>query len=52
MRLLQSTRRMLKQDQEAETNKKARISGLFYRLGAAAPLRILFSLLTVWSVSC
>ncbi len=33
-------------------HKKTRISGLFYRLGAAAPLRILFCPLTVWSVSC
>lgn len=32
--------------------KKARLSGLFYHSGAAAPLRIFFCLLTVWSVSC
>ena len=36
----------------AKSIKKARLSGLLCHSGAAAPLRILFCPLTVWSVSC
>ena len=32
--------------------KKSRISGLSCHSGVAVPLRILFCLLTVWTVSC
>lgn len=39
-------------NQAKEKKQKARISGLSFHFGAAAPLRILLCLLTVWSVSC
>lgn len=38
--------------QDGSMSIKARLSGLLCHSGAAAPLRIFFCLLTVWSVSC
>ena len=38
--------------QDGSMSIKARLSGLLCHSGGAAPLRILFCPLTVWSVSC